>query len=188
MLAVFLSILFPGLGQFYYGKNIRGIVMFALALTPLYLGALIWSVFDVVKLNQKGLTPKFDRKEALWVVILLFIVVPLSVGIMIFGAVKTFNWHTQNFALPKATQVEGSKIVRALEDFRGNYNQYPENLHKLLDGRPMRKGWLTDSWGQSYIYTLSDKGDTCKLTSKGKDRVLDTDDDIVFEPPLASKK
>lgn len=182
MLAIFLSILFPGLGQFYYGKNIRGLLMFALALTPLYFGALIWSVYDVVKLNQKGLAPKFNRKEALWIVVLLLVIIPLSVGVMLFGVLKTLNWYSHNYGLAKSTRAEGAKIVRALESYRENEDHYPENLNKLLEGRPIRNGWLTDQWGMPYTYSVSEKGQSYILISKGKDQALSTEDDITLSP------
>lgn len=58
MIPAVLSILFPGLGQIYYGEYVRAI-MIIIALTPLYPAALIWSIIDVIVLNKQDTEPPF---------------------------------------------------------------------------------------------------------------------------------
>jgi hypothetical protein len=88
MLALILSIIFPGLGQFYYGKNKRGIAMLILALTPLYPVALVWSVIDILRLNKQGITPKFRFKEAMWSILPFVLIIPLCLFIAFSGMTR----------------------------------------------------------------------------------------------------
>ncbi len=55
MIGVLLSIIIPGLGQIYFGKTMRGIVMILMTLVPfLYPIALIWSIVDAINLSKKS--------------------------------------------------------------------------------------------------------------------------------------
>lgn len=66
--ALVLSILIPGLGQFYNGDNKKGVVMLLLAIVPavlalgikwyVWLGVLIWSAVDAYRVA--------DAKSAMW--------------------------------------------------------------------------------------------------------------------------
>ena len=64
MLAIVLSLLFPGLGQLYYGKWIRAALMVILGVTPLYPVALVWSVIDAYRLSRSGAQPQLSAKES----------------------------------------------------------------------------------------------------------------------------
>ena len=180
MLGIFLSIAFPGLGQLYYGKNGRGVAMVLLGITPLYPVALIWSVIDVISLNKQGLSPKFERKEAIWSVILILVIIPGCFFILAFGSFTLFNRYLNEYSRPRATIEEGNIIVTALSRYKKESGHYPEDLQTLINGNPIRSRWTSDAWGQRYFYEVTDNQQNFKLVSKGKDRSFGTEDDIIF--------
>lgn len=180
MIALILSILIPGLGQFYYGKNVRAIFMVLFGLTPLYPAVLIWSIIDIIILNKQGVEPKYSTKQAFWGILLLVIVIPtfifiVSLSIFTFGA-----WYSDNYVFPQQTMAEGRQIETAINDFFASNGYYPNSINDLIAGHPLRSGWTVDSWGNQYIYKIIDNGKNYKLISKGKDCLANTKDDIVF--------
>ena len=181
MLALILSIILPGLGQFYYGKNGRAILMLLLALTPLYPLALIWSVIDILRLNKQEIQPKFQTKEAVWTIVILLVIIPVCLLITFSGIFALGKWYSNSFIKENATLEEGNKIVSAIQDYHGVSGKYPTDLSRLIEGRPIRSGWKTDGWGEAYVYEVTKNGQKFKLLSKGKDRAIGTEDDIVFQ-------
>lgn len=181
MIGIILSIIYPGLGQFYYGKNGRAIAMLLLGLTPLYPIALVWSIIDIVRLNKKGEAPKLEKKEAIWGIIFLFVIIPVCFLILFYGSFTLFNWYSEAYNKPRITMEEGNDIVRALNKYKKAKEHYPEDLQTLISGSPIRSRWSYDVWGKSYHYEVSDDKQIFKLISKGKDRTLGTEDDIIFE-------
>jgi TM2 domain-containing membrane protein YozV len=181
MIAIILSIIFPGLGQIYLGKNARGILMILLGITPIYPLVLIWSVYDAYKLNEQGLSPVFNRREAIWAVVIGVLIIPGCFVVLIFGSLSIRDWYQENYTLEKRTLEEGKSIVAALEKYHNGMGFYPSELSDLIEGRPLRSAWYTDEWGQPYSYQLSLENRGFLLVSKGRDQTLGTDDDIVFE-------
>ena len=94
MLPLILSIIIPGLGQFYYGKNVRAILMVLISLTPLYPLAWIWSIIDICNLNKKDIQPAYDKGETVWAIVLLFVVIPLCLSVTVWGMFSTFKWYS----------------------------------------------------------------------------------------------
>ena len=181
MLALILSILLPGLGQFYYGKNGRAILMLLAALTPLYPLALIWSIIDVLRLNKQGLQPKFEAREAVWAIVLVLVIIPLCLVVAFSGMFALGKWYSNSFISKNATLEEGERIVSILQSHHANSGKYPKDLNSLIEGIPVRSGWKTDAWGEAYFYEVENGGDGFRLVSKGKDRIFGTEDDLVFE-------
>lgn len=167
MIGIILSIIFPGLGQFYYGKNWRALAMLLLGITPLYPIALVWSVIDVIQLNKKGEAPKFEKKEAIWSIIILVIAIPVCFILLIYGSFNVFEWYSEEYNKPQ--------ISRKKEN-----EHYPDNLQTIISGNPIRARWTSDAWGQPYLYEVSEDKKSFKLISKGKDKTLGTQDDIIF--------
>jgi hypothetical protein len=180
MLPLILSILLPGLGQFYYGKNIRAILMLLLALTPLYPAALVWSVIDVLRLNNRGIEPRFQKKEATWAVVILLVIIPLCLFVSFSAMLSVASWYSNNYMRRKATIEEGHKIISAIQSHHSHAGKYPVDTLTIIKGIPVRAGWETDEWGESYVYEIVDDGQDFRLLSKGKDRILGTEDDIVL--------
>lgn len=181
MIPLILSILLPGLGQFYYGKNIRAIFMLLLTFTPFYLVALIWSIIDIIILNQKGLPPRFSKKEAVWTIVILLVLIPAALFFAFSGMLSLGKWYSDKYMKPTATIEEVSEIASAIHRYYKSSGRYPEDIYALIVGIPVRSGWKTDSWGEPYIYEVVEEGQNFRLLSKGKDRKLGTEDDIVFQ-------
>lgn len=181
MIPIILSILFPGLGQIYYGKFVRAIIMIIIALTPLYPAALVWSIIDAIKLNKQDIEPRFQKKEAVWSIIIFVVLIPVGLFIAFSGMIALGQWYSNNFLKRNATLEEGNKIVSALQNYQKSKGQFPTNISELIGSIPVRTGWRIDSWGEAYFYEIEDNNQKYKLLSKGKDRILGTEDDIVFE-------
>jgi len=181
MIGIILSIIFPGLGQFYYGKNGRAIAMLLLGITPLYPLALVWSIIDAVRLNKKGEAPKFEAKEAMWGIVVLLVIIPICFLILFYGSFSLFSWYSDAYNKPRIAMEEGNDIIRTLIKYKKENNHYPEDLQTIISRSPIRARWASDAWGQSYHYEVSTDKSTFNLISKGKDMTLGTEDDIVFE-------
>jgi len=117
MVALILSILLPGLGQFYYGKNIRAIFMVILGLTPLYPLVLIWTIIDIVILNKKGTASVYQLKDAIWALAILVIIIPVFIVIAATGLYAVGNWYSAKYLLPEQTINEGNHIAVAIREF-----------------------------------------------------------------------
>ncbi len=73
------------------------------------------------------------------------------------------------------TQVEMAEIGKEVEIYKQRTGQYPASLDLLpiVDSNA-----LTDAWGNTYSYRLSDDGLTYELVSFGPDKTEATADDI----------
>lgn len=180
MIAIVLSILLPGLGQLYYGKNIRAILMVLLGLTPLYPLVLIWTVIDIIILNKNGATPKYSKKDAAWAIVILLVIIPAFVIIAVSGLFAVGDWYSEKFVIPEQTTYEGANIVSAIQVYKESYGKYPSGISELINGRPLRSGWGEDGWGEPYYFEVLENGSDFRLISKGRDRTINTDDDIVL--------
>lgn len=178
MTALILTLLVPGLGQLYYGKNGRGILMILLGITPLYLLVLIWSLIDVVMLNNSGAVPVYKPKDALWAIVILIFIVPTFLFIAICGVVSAGEWYSNHYVFPEQTRHEIHQITQSLMEYHSEFGRYPDSIGAIVKGNPIRTGWYCDSWGNPYHYSISDDGKYCTLISMGQDRTLNTGDDI----------
>jgi hypothetical protein len=182
MLPIVLSVLFPGLGQIYYGRTNSGLIMILLSLIPfLYPFVLIYSVFDVIRLKRKGYIPKYTGEQAIKGALIIIGIFILAGFILAFGSIRLLAWYSDDYINPQLTREEGIKIVKSLKSYHKSYKKYPESIESLIGDNPIRKDWRSDAWGEPYIYELAKDNKSFKLVSKGKDRKLDTQDDIIFE-------
>jgi hypothetical protein len=180
MIAVVLSIIFPGLGQMYLGRWVRGAAMILAGATPLYPLALVWSAIDAYRLSRAGVQPQFSKREAVAAVLLLLLA-PLCFGALVLTAGWSLGWLQAEYLDRSATRADGAEITRALLEYRAQTGRYPETLAALTEGRPLRAGWLTDGWGRPYDYRLEQNGRTFRLTSAGRDGRFGTGDDLLWE-------
>lgn len=181
MIAIVLSILLPGLGQFYYGKNIRASCMVLLGLTPLYPLVLIWTIIDIVILNRRGAVPVYKARDAVWAIIILVVIIPVFIVIAVTGLYTVGDWYSETFVLPEQTKTEGRQIASAILEFNSTHGYLPDNIDELIKNYPLRAGWLKDSWGEPYFYEKIGDGKEFRLISKGPDRELNTEDDLLFK-------
>lgn len=177
MLGIILSIIFPGLGQIYHEKYLKGAIMALLALTPLYPVALIWSIIDVIKI-QKALGKGISSKEAAWIVVSVLIIAPIFVGLIGTATYQGIDYLNRTKYNPERTREELIEIRLALESYKDVNGEYPKDLYKLIKGKPLRKDWLLDGWGN--FYRLEKTGDNMIITSAGNDGKFDTEDDIAY--------
>jgi heme/copper-type cytochrome/quinol oxidase subunit 2 len=178
MLAIILSIIFPGLGQLYYEKYLKGAIMILLGLTPLYPVALIWSVIDVVKI-QKEKGQQLSGKEMGWMILTIVIIVPLFLGLIGFATYKVID-HVHDLNIkPEETKEEMMNIKISLEEYKNRTGTYPENLYQLIEGRPLRKDWLKDEWGNTY--RLKKTNENIIIISAGSDHIFGSEDDIIVK-------
>lgn len=178
MLAIILSIFFPGLGQLYLGKTRRGLAMLALGITILYPIALIWSIIDITRLNKQGNLPAFNKKRTMWALILFLVVIPMCFFLLGIGSGLVIR-KVNDIAQPRLTRKEGTEIANAIERYRDTTGTLPPSISDLIQGRPPRSGWRTDAWGNDYAYTL-DGNHTYTLISNGPDGESGTADDLII--------
>lgn len=182
MIAIVLSIIFPGLGQFYYGKWGRAVLMLLLGITPLYPVALVWSVIDSYRLSRQGVAPQFTRKEAVGVIVSFLVVAPLCILALVFTTVHTYAWLQDARLNRDSTRHEGAEISAALVAYQGELGRFPENLNDVIGTRPLRAAWRTDGWGRPYRYHLVEGGTSFRLVSAGRDGEFGTADDLEWQP------
>ncbi len=156
-------------------------MMLLLGLTPLYPIALAWSIIDIIRLNKKGEAPKFEKKEAIWGVIFLFVIIPVCFLILFYGSFVLLNWYSEAYNKPRIVMEEGNDIVNALNKYKKEKGHYPGDLQPLISRSPIRSRWASDAWGQSYHYEVSGDKTIFKLLSTGKDKTLGTEDDIIIK-------
>jgi TM2 domain-containing membrane protein YozV len=180
MIGILLSIIIPGLGQLYFGKTLRGVIMILLAITPLYPAALVWSIVDAVNLNKKIKPDPIMKKEAIIIIIWAFIIIPLGLFGSVFGTFTLFSKISDKFFLPNSTRLEMEEIVLTLENYKKSYEIYPNTLDEIIGKYPIRQNWIADAWCQQYYYNSIKEGTGYKLISKGADHKLNTKDDIIF--------
>jgi general secretion pathway protein G len=156
--------------------------MILLSLVPiLYPFVLIYSVFDVIRLKRKGYIPKYTGEQATKGVLIIFGIFILAGFILAFGSIRLLAWYSEDYIKPQLTKDEGIKIIKSIKSYHNGYKQYPDSIDLLIGDNPIRKDWRSDAWGEPYIYELAEDNQSFKLVSKGKDRKLDTQDDIIFE-------
>jgi hypothetical protein len=182
MMAIALSVIFPGLGQLYYGKLGRAILMILVGVTPLYPAALVWSVVDAYRLAQRGIQPQFSRRDAVLAIVLLVVVAPFCIAVLVVTGGEVLAWFRDAHLNRSATVAEGAEIAATIIDYRAELGHYPESLSTMVGTRPLRAGWFTDGWGRTYRYSVEESGKSFRLTSAGRDGKFGTDDDLEWRP------
>jgi len=79
----------------------------------------------------------------------------------------------------KETTKKITKIKELLEKEKVDLGQYPSELAAIEHNNPSRKNITLDYWGNKFYYILTQDGLEYILISKGKDKILHTEDDIV---------
>jgi hypothetical protein len=85
------------------------------------------------------------------------------------------RFKDQDFAITLNKIIE---IKLLLEAEKKQFGFYPKELKNIIRNNPLRKKITTDSWKNEFVYTISKDSLNYTLISKGKDRKLNTSDDI----------
>ena len=179
MIGIFLSIIFPGLGQLYYGKTMKGLLMIGLTFIPFaYPIILIWSIYDCIKLRDTVKVDPLRRKEAIWVIVFGLIIIPVFSTIVIIGTIRLITNYTDKVVNYSDTNLEMIEIASHIKQYKTINKKYPDEIRELIGNRPLRKSWLTDKWRNPYIYEKTNNGFMIK--SAGKDKKFDTEDDLII--------
>ena len=198
ILAAILSVLFPGLGQFYCRQWGRGalflvgsILTFAL-IPPLVLLIWIWCVVDAYRLakDQQGYgptgegpvidigrlrLPSIDIRQVLIYIGIPVGIVALLAIIVVFILVRYGLWGDWS----SSKRLE--PLMAKIEAYKVQTGSYPDSLQALIDPTdPIEKKQTLDPWGNPYMYRTTQGG--FELLSSGQDGKPDTKDDIRYYP------
>ena len=99
----------------------------------------------------------------------------LLIGIILIFCIKILFYSTQEKSLTKNKIQEVEKI---LEKQKEHIGKYPLKLKDIVRNNPLRKNIIVDAWGNEFYYKQLNNGSHYELKSKGRDGILDTDDDI----------
>lgn len=183
MIALFLTLIFPGLGHFYYGKNRKALILVAVSLVPfVYPFSLVYALYDTYRIHRSGRAPELSRREAITVV-LVGIALPVALGIMLVvvapGLYRSVVSGVGGTSYPETNRSTMDDIAHALEKYHDRNGRYPEDLDGIIRDNPLRKKWLADPWGSLYRYETDAGRSSYQLISAGKDKAYNTADDIV---------
>lgn len=78
----------------------------------------------------------------------------------------------------KLTTQKLAEIELILENEKNAFGIYPEKLNVIIRNNPFRENLITDFWNNEFFYEQTENGYSYILISKGKDGILNTDDDI----------
>jgi hypothetical protein len=89
-------------------------------------------------------------------------------------------WVSKDYFKARDTRSDCRGITKALDHYYQHEHKYPSSLSVVLDQYPLRQGWKKDHWGNDYAYIIPANAQAFTLISPGKDKQLNTGDDIVF--------
>lgn len=202
ILAAILSVLIPGLGQFYCRQWARGamflggIIILSLIAPPLGLilsiGVWIWGIVDAYRIAKflqgydqtaegpiidvgRLRLPHFDFRPAL-----PYIGIPLGIVVVLVFVISLVltRYGFWNAGPSKETL---QPLIEKIENYKARTGSYPDLLEVVIDPTdPIEKKQILDQWGNVFIYRTS--GSSFELFSAGKDHQPGTKDDIRYHP------
>ena len=198
ILAAILSVLIPGLGQFYCLQWVRGAmflvgaIIMAMIVPPLSLVVWIWGAVDAYRIAKvlqgydqtaegpiidigKLRMPHVDLRSAIpYIGIPLGIVIVLVIIISLVLARYGF-WSA---GPPRGTL---QPLIEKIENYKAQTGSYPDSLEALIDPTdPIEKKQILDQWGN--VYLLRTTGSSFELLSAGQDGHPGTEDDVRYQP------
>ncbi len=88
---------------------------------------------------------------------------------------------TINYFKKKYTIRDCTEIIAALESYKKDNKPYPRSLDSLIGNNPIRAEWKKDRWNTSYKYYTTNNDRSYTLTSAGKDKIFNSNDDIIYK-------
>ncbi|MFQ5684161.1 MAG: type II secretion system protein GspG [Candidatus Binatia bacterium] len=202
ILAAILSVIIPGLGQFYCRQWVRGLLFlfsaFFLAFlapplgTLLSAGVWVWGIMDAYRIAKaaQGYShtgegpvidvsrfrlPKVELRRAL-----PYVGVPLGFVLLVILVATIVTFRS---GLWKDSSLENNlrRLTKEIENYKAQTGSYPESLQSIIDPEdPIEKKRALDPWGNLYVYRQTEKG--FDLFSAGKDGRPGTSDDVPHRP------
>jgi len=171
ILAAILSVLFPGLGQFYCRQWGRGALFLVGSILTF---ALIPDEGPVIDIGRPRL-PSIDIRQALIYIGIPVGIVALLAIIVVFILVRYGLWGDWS----SSKRLE--PLMAKIEAYKVQTGSYPDSLQALIDPTdPIEKKQTLDPWGNPYMYRTTQGG--FELLSSGQDGKPDTKDDIRYYP------
>ena len=124
------------------------------------------------KFEKENKLPKSIVWHPLTKPLFWFFVISIPISFSLF-----FIFGSNNNELTKQKMKEISII---LEKEKKQLGKYPEKLETIVRNNPLRKQIILDYWSSNFIYKLSKDSLNYSIISLGKDKKLNTSDDIVF--------
>lgn len=108
------------------------------------------------------------------------IVIVIGVLLLIVVVLKlvSSSYFNPNKGINKTSE-KITKIELLLEKRKSTLGEYPIELKAITKNNPLKKRSILDYWNNKFHYKVIDKDSSYILISKGKDGILNTEDDIL---------
>ena len=100
----------------------------------------------------------------------------LSIGIL---GIISRTFYLVKYGHKKSAIEKLAEIEQILTEEKKFIGLFPKNLNEIIRNNPLRKNINLDAWGNEYYYEQRENGMSYFLKSKGKDGILNTEDDVV---------
>ncbi|HEY8401597.1 MAG TPA: hypothetical protein VIK89_10065 [Cytophagaceae bacterium] len=133
-------------------------------------GIVLEFIFDLVSIKL------FGRRcfPCLYKLCVLLALLAMIGYFLFWGIVKMYSAATNPY------RKKLKEIEVALSSYKQFHSKYPASLKDLTGSDPNRSSWEWDYWGTNVRYKVSDDLQTFTFSSAGKDKVFNTDDDIII--------
>lgn len=106
-----------------------------------------------------------------------------TIQVLVIGLILIFSFGIMlKFFYPSPNKSKTSQkiqeIKRILEKQKTDLEKYPIVLEDIIGNNPLRKNINLDAWGNEFYYKQLEGGLNYELKSKGKDGILNTEDDL----------
>ena len=154
-----------------------------MALIVEFIGFILELITDIIFWRDKKKRRQFEKENNLPKKLMIN---PNTKALLYFGGIVlvisiVIPIYKHYYSNKKETYKKLLKIETLLIDNKKADGIYPEQLEHIIRNNPFRQNINQDSWGNPYHYQVLDQGAQFVLVSKGKDGILNTDDDLKLE-------
>lgn len=145
-----------------------------------FIGCILELVVDFQFWREKKKQRQFEKENNLPKKQMIH---PLTKPIIYFILVITpviiaFSLYQHYFTNTKNTIKKIAKVEALIINNKEADGYFPNKLEDIIRNNPLRKNITLDAWGNKFYYKVLENKNTFILISKGKDGVLNTEDDI----------